>query len=94
MKVILLAITAIFISLKSHKIKLFLIGGIAPIYIKGQEEHEKKFEFEYYDYGCTPEMETCSKSYSLQVFEYFDRKYGKSWRNHVRKDVLFLSTQQ
>jgi hypothetical protein len=77
--------------LKSNPIKLFLIGGIAPTYIKGQEEYEKKFNLRYHYYGCIPEAEACSKSYSLRAFKHLDQKYGKSWRNYVRKDVLYLS---
>lgn len=76
--------------LKANKIKLFLIGGIAATHVQGQEEHEKKFNFEYYDYGCTPEAEECSKAYSVEAFKYLDMKFGKSWRKHIRQDVLYL----
>ncbi len=76
--------------LKANKVKLFLIGGIAPTHVQGQEEHEKKFNFEYYDYGCIPEADECSKLYSAKAFKYLDQKYGKLWRSLIRQDVLYL----
>lgn len=80
--------------LKASKIKLFLIGGIVSTHVQGQEQHEKKFNFEYYDYGCIPEAEECSKAYSVKAFKYLDTKYCKSWRKHVRQDVLYLRGKQ
>ena len=76
--------------LKVNKIKLFLIGGIAPTHVQGQEQHEKMFSFEYYDYGCTPEADECIKAYNTKAFKHLDQKFGKSWRKHVRQDVLYL----
>lgn len=76
--------------LKTNKIKLFLIGGIAPTHVQGQEQYEKKFNFQYYDYGCTPEAKECSKAYSAKAFKYLDQKFGRSWRKQVRQDVLYL----
>jgi hypothetical protein len=76
--------------LKTNKVKLFLIGGIAPTHVQGQEQHEKMFNFEYYDYGCTPESDECIKIYSAKVFKHLDQKHGKLWRKLVRQDVLYL----
>ena len=76
--------------LKANKIKLFIIGGIAPRHVQGQEQHEKMYNFEYYNYGCTPEADECIKSYSTKAFKHLDQKYGKLWRNFVRQDVLYL----
>ena len=76
--------------LKANSIKLFLIGGISPTHVQGQEQHEKRFSFVYYDFGCLPDSEICTKEYSAKAFKYLDSKYGKLWRNFVRQDVLYL----
>ena len=77
--------------LKANRIKLLLLGGIAPIHVKGQKQHEKRFNFEYHDYGCIAESDECSRAYSAKAFKYLDKKYGKGWRKQVRQDVLYLT---
>ncbi len=77
--------------LKKGKPKLLLVGSVAPVYVQGQEKHEKKFGFEYYDFGCQPDSEDCMKVYNFQTFEYLDKKFGKAWRKEVRPDVLHLT---
>jgi len=76
---------------KGH-VRLLLIGGIAPVYYFGQENFEKKFNAEYFDFGDSgsPAI-TCVKLYNDEVFAYLDRKYGNAWRHDVRRDVIGLS---
>lgn len=70
--------------------KLLLIGGIAPVYLKDQEKTEKKYGFQYYDFGCTPPPKQCVLLYNQIVFKHLDEKFGKTWRNEVRSDVIGL----
>jgi hypothetical protein len=73
--------------------KLFLLGGIAPLKRAADSSIEKQFSFLYQDLGCVrPVDDRCLREYSLVVFAYLDKKYGKDWRAKVRKDVLFLTT--
>lgn len=76
---------------KSNNPKLFLFGSISPIAnTKNDIKFEKKYKIQYYDFGCTPEVQECIKLYNEQIFIFLDKKYGTKWRNEVRKDVLFL----
>jgi hypothetical protein len=68
--------------------RLLLIGGIAPIYVAGQENFEKTFNVKYYDFGCTPPDKGCVIAYNKVVFNYLDRIYGAKWRKKVRTDVI------
>lgn len=70
------------------KVKLLLAGGIAPIYYQGQEQFEKKYHIQYYDYGCTPPNRKCIIAYNRTISKFLDKQYGKRWRNEVRKDVI------
>jgi hypothetical protein len=70
------------------KPRLLLIGGIAPIYYKGQEVFERKYKVSYNEYGCTPPDEKCVKAYNKVIFAYLDKQYGRKWRKAVRKDVI------
>ncbi len=76
--------------IKKKKPRLLLIGSIAPMIYKNQGEFEKKYNIEYYDFGCTPPSEECVIQYNKTVFEYLDKKYGQNWRKEVRKDVIGL----
>jgi len=76
------------------KTRLLLIGGIAPAYIVGQENFEKKFNIKYYDFGCTPPDYKCVTDYNKVVFNHLDKKFGTKWRKKVRKDVIGYSEEK
>lgn len=77
------------------KPKLLLQGGIAPVRRAGDAAVEKQFNVLYHDFGCVrPADDRCLKAYSQVVFAYLDKKYGKSWRTQVRKDVLHLTASR
>ncbi|KXX66877.1 carboxypeptidase regulatory-like domain-containing protein [Flammeovirga sp. SJP92] len=76
---------------KKNKTKLLLIGSIAPLpNTRADNRFEEKYNLEYYDFGCTPPIDECIKSYNERVFELMDHYYGKKWRKQVRKDVEYL----
>lgn len=64
------------IEINRSKPRLLLIGGIAPVYVVGQEKFEKQFNVEYYDFGCTPPDTECVAEYNKTIFNYLDNKYG------------------
>lgn len=76
--------------IKNGKIKLLLSGGISPFALVDQELIEKKYHFEYYDFGCTPPPKTCIIEYNKIIFNHFDTLYKDSWRKEIRKDVVGL----
>jgi len=76
---------------ESGKAKLLLIGSIAPIANSpGDIRFEKKYQIEYFDFGCSPPIEECVKIYNERIFELMDKKYGMKWRKKVRSDVEYL----
>ena len=70
--------------------RLISIGGLAPVYVFGQQKFENKFHIKYYDFGDSGPSESCALQYNLVVFAYLDKKYGKAWRNEVREDIIGL----
>ena len=75
--------------IKKENPKLLLVGGIAPVEYPGDREFEKKYNIEYYDFGCVVSSpEECIIEYNKVIFEYLDNKYGIEWRKEVRKDVV------
>lgn len=75
----------------NNEIKLLLVGGIASVFVLGQESAEESFNFRYDDFGCVAPPDECIKEYNFMMFKYLDNMYGKSWRKIVRKDVIGLN---
>ena len=74
------------------KAKLLLIGSIIPIAnTLSDKKFERKYKIKYYDFGCTPPMLECVKSYNERIFELMDKEYGNAWRRKVRSDVEYLN---
>lgn len=73
--------------IKENKPRLLIIGGIAPTIHLDQHLFEEKYGIKYDDYGDVPPPSECLEQYNREIFNYLDKKYGKSWRNEVREDV-------
>ena len=73
--------------IRNKKIYFMLQGGIAPIYVAGQEAFEQKYKVSYFDLGCVVPANLCIEHYNAEVGKYLDKTYGKKWRKEVRKDV-------
>jgi hypothetical protein len=77
--------------IKNGKIKLLLVGSVAPI---ANSKHDllfqDKYKVFYYDYGCDAPAHECITQYNEKIFNYLDSKFDKQWRNEVRKDVIGL----
>lgn len=72
--------------------KLLLSGSIAPVAnTRADTRFEKKYKILYYDFGCTPIIGECIKSYNEQIFDLLDDKYGKNWRRRARNDTEHLN---
>jgi len=70
-------------------LKLYIIGGIAPVAnTKFDRRFEKKYKIRYYDFGCEPIVYECIEKNNERVFEVLDRLHGNKWRKEVRNDVV------
>ena len=76
--------------IKNGKPRLLLCGGIAPVFYSDQSKTEKKYKFEYLDFGCASPPTECIIQYNQVIFDYFDKTYGRQWRRQVRKDIVGL----
>lgn len=77
--------------IKKGKIKLLLVGSIAPIAnSKYDLVFQDKYKVFYYDFGCNAPAQECIIQYNEKIFEYLDSRFGKQWRNEIRKDVIGL----
>ncbi|WP_456461754.1 FEKKY domain-containing protein [Reichenbachiella sp.] len=69
--------------------KLLLIGSIAPIAnTKSDNNFERKYGIEYFDFGCTPETYECIADYNRTVITYLNKQYGIGWRIAARNDII------
>ena len=68
--------------------KLLLQGGIAPVVYIGQEKFAKRYGVDYDDFGC---IANCSDAqmakYNTAIMDCLTMKFGKGWRDSIRKDV-------
>lgn len=75
--------------IKGNKAHLLLYGSIAPVIGPSDKEFKKKFGVAYMIFGDDETVrEECKKLYNQVVFDYLDKKFGKKWREEVRKDIV------
>lgn len=72
--------------------KLLLQGGIAPVIYIGQDKFAKRYGVDYDDFGC---IANCSDAqmakYNTAIMDCLTAKFGKGWRDFIRKDVPGLN---
>ncbi|WP_231460054.1 MULTISPECIES: hypothetical protein [unclassified Pedobacter] len=69
-------------------IKFLIWSGIASKHYEGDKPFEKKYNVNYYQFGCVLPLNISLAAYNKVVANYLDAKYGKAWRKDVRKDVI------
>jgi len=74
--------------IKAGNLKFIVRGGIVSTYRKGQEVFEKKYRLKYHDFGCVMPSNISIDDYNKIIAGYLDKKFGLSWRNEVRRDVV------
>ncbi len=78
------------IDLKKGQSYIFLSGGIAPKVYSNDSIFEKKYNIQFYDFGCVAAQKECIIHYNSIVFNSLKKQYGKKWQKEIRKDVIGL----
>ena len=73
--------------LKKGKVEFLIQGGIVARHYEGDKAFEQTYKIHYQDLGCVMPTDLCLDVYNQEVAVHLDKKYGKSWRKQVRKDV-------
>lgn len=72
----------------SGEAKLLLQGGIAPVVYVGQEQFAKRYGIDYDDFGCIANCQDAQMAkYNTAIMDCLTVKFGKEWRDFIRKDV-------
>lgn len=67
---------------------LLLMGGVAPTIISTDPQFENTYDIYFFEFGCTGPENKILFAYNQVIFEHLNKKYGKKWKNEVRKDVI------
>ena len=68
-------------ALREGTANLLIVGGIAPVYYRGQEKFKKKYGVGYYDFGDLVEGTSQERrAYNEVIFEWLNQHYGKKWQ--------------
>lgn len=74
---------------RNGKLKLYIMGGIAPIANSKKDKRlEKKYNFKYYDLGCEAATEDAILDYNERAIMILGLSHGQKWKKHVRKDIV------
>lgn len=72
--------------------KLLIDGSISvTAFSKEDDKFAHRYKIRYYNLGDSVYALECIEMYNAEVFQYLDNKYGKSWREDVRPDVIDIS---
>jgi CarboxypepD_reg-like domain len=75
--------------IENNAVKLFLPGGYAgSAELPLDSTFEKKYQLNFVSLGCVRSPDDDFDQYNKNIFRYLDKKYGKSWRKEIRRDVI------
>lgn len=78
--------------IRTGKLKLLLVGSIAPIGNSSKDKRfMKQFNIDYFAFGDNVIAMECIEDYNKLICEYLDKTYGHKWRKTVRPDVIGLN---
>ena len=74
---------------KNKTAKLILIGSIAPTAnSKSDKRFEKKYNIQYYDFGCVIPPLDCVIQYNETIMKLLEETFADNWKDKIRKDVV------
>jgi len=77
------------IEINSNTKTIYVLGGIASVITKEDLAFAKKYNIQFYDFGCI--APTNFEEYEVKnslVFEFLDKNYGKQWQKEIKPSVL------
>ncbi|VXC22609.1 conserved hypothetical protein [Flavobacterium sp. 9AF] len=68
---------------------IYILGGIASSITKEDLAFSKKYNIQYYDFGCVApsNFEKYEKA-NAQVFENLTANFGKQWENEIKNSAM------
>lgn len=77
--------------IKAETIFLLLPGGLVGTKINATDTlFENKYKLKYISRGCIRFSSDNEREYNSAIFNYLDKKYGRTWRKEVRPDIIGL----
>jgi hypothetical protein len=77
--------------IKAETIFLLLPGGLVGTKINATDTlFENKYKLKYISRGCIRFSSDNEREYNTTIFNYLDKKYGRTWRKEVRPDIIGL----
>lgn len=77
------------IEVNSKTQTIYIIGGIASTITKEDLDFAKKYNIQYYDFGCLAPVNF--KEYEAKnaiVFEILNKEYGKQWQKEIKSSAM------
>ena len=77
------------IEVNSNTQTIYIIGGIASTITKEDLDFAKKYNIQYYDFGCLAPVNF--KEYEAKnaiVFEILNKEYGKQWQKEIKSSAM------
>jgi len=73
--------------ISENKISLLYNGTICDKLAEQDSVFEKKYNILYINFMDNPEWYDCIKEYNSTIANHLDNKFGKAWRNDVKKNI-------
>ncbi|AWH85280.1 hypothetical protein HYN59_09180 [Flavobacterium album] len=75
--------------MENHTVKIYILGGLMDRIRDGEADFQKDYNITYYKFGClAPPNLSFYSDYNLLVFEFLQKRYGKTWEEKIRTDVM------
>lgn len=78
--------------IKKKNIRILFLGGFGRIPVfnnKKDVSFQKKYSVKFFSQGCIRMGNNENEeAYNQTIFKYLDKKFGKHWRNEIRKDPI------
>lgn len=77
------------IEVNSKTQTIYIIGGIASTITKEDLDFAKKYNIQYYDFGCLPPVNFQEyEAKNTIVFEILNKEYGIQWQKEMKSSAM------